>query len=157
MRSVLAKMSEAEAKIEHQSVLDIIPIRYPFVMIDKIVERSTEHSICIKNVSHSEEVFVGHFPGLPILPGTLITEGMAQTCGVLMQYIEQTEFAQGLLVGLDKVRFRRQVIPGDQLVFHARLQKARGGLYKFEADAKIDGELVAEADITLMKAPEEMT
>lgn len=149
-------MPEQQSKNEHPAVLDIIPIRYPFVMIDKILERSAEHAVAIKNVSHSEEVFVGHFPGLPILPGTMITEGMAQTCGVLMQFVEQTKFAQGLLVGLDKVRFRRQVIPGDQLLFEAKLDKARAGLYKFHANAHVDGELVAEAAITLMKAPDDM-
>jgi len=149
-------MPEHHEGNEHPSVLDIIPIRFPFVMIDKIIERSAEHSVCIKNVSHSEHVFIGHFPGIPILPGTMITEGMAQTCGVMMQFIEQTEFAQGLLVGLDRVKFRRQVVPGDQLRFEAKLQKARGGLYKFEANATIEGDLVAEAAITLMKAPEDM-
>jgi 3-hydroxyacyl-[acyl-carrier-protein] dehydratase len=96
------------------------------------------------------------------MPGTLLIEGMAQTAGILMQLEVELEVeqcstpsqARGLLVGIDRARFRRQVVPGDQVVYEAKLLKARGGLYRVEAEAKVDGELVAEATISLMSASE---
>jgi 3-hydroxyacyl-[acyl-carrier-protein] dehydratase len=143
-------MTESAKSKEYPDIYDILPLRYPYLMVDRILERTPEKAVALKNVSNNEQVFVGHFPGIPIMPGTLITEGMAQTCGVLVQFIEETPFAQGLLVGVDRAKFKKQVVPGDQLIFEATLLKSRGGLYKFSAETKVDGEIVAEANISLM-------
>ena len=145
--------SDKQASAE-LSVLNILPLRYPYLMVDRILERTAERARTIKNVSHNEEYFVGHFPGQPIMPGTLITEGMAQTAGILMQQYSNSPFAQGMLVGIDGARFRQQVVPGDQLHFEARLLKARGNLFKFETEARVDASIVAEATITLISPPE---
>ncbi|MBI1730307.1 3-hydroxyacyl-ACP dehydratase FabZ [Candidatus Acetothermia bacterium] len=143
-----------QSPIKQPSPLELLPLRYPYLMVDRILERSPERVVAIKNVSHNEEVFQGHFPGNPIMPGTLITEGMAQTAGILMQQYSNSRYAQGLLVGIDSARFRKQVVPGDQLVFEAKLLKARGGLFRFEVLSKVEDEVVAEAIITLISPPE---
>lgn len=149
-RATNSYMTESANAKHHPDIYEILPLRYPYLMVDRVLERTAERAVCLKNVSNNEQVFVGHFPGTPIMPGTLITEGMAQTCGVLVQFVEQTPFAQGLLVGVDRAKFKKQVVPGDQLIFEAQLLKARGGLYKFSVETRVGGEVVAEANISLM-------
>ncbi len=147
-------MAPEEIQQKEISVLEVLPIRFPFLMVDRVLERTPEKAVALKNVSNNEEVFQGHFPGRPILPGTLITEGMAQTAGIMMQQFSNSPFAQGMLVGIDNARFRQQVVPGDQLIFEARLIKARGGLFRFETEARVENQLVAEATITLISPNE---
>lgn len=124
-------------------------------MVDRVMKREPERVMAVKNVSHNEWFFVGHFPDKPIMPGTLLVEGMAQTAGVLMQQLSGDAPARGFLVGIDGARFRRQVVPGDQVVYEAKLLKIRGGLYRVETTARVEGELVAEAVLSLMSALEE--
>jgi beta-hydroxyacyl-ACP dehydratase FabZ len=132
--------------------LELLPLRYPYLMVDRVLTREPERVVAVKNVSHNEWFFVGHFPSKPLMPGTLLIEGMAQTAGILMQQLSGQPQAQGFLVGIDAARFRRQVVPGDQVVYEAKLVKTRGGLYRVGAAAKVDGELVAEAVLSLMSA-----
>jgi len=128
---------------------ELLPIRYPFLMVDRVIKREPGRAVAIKNVSNDEWFFAGHFPDRPIMPGTLLVEGMAQTAGLLLE-----GGAGGLLVGIDRARFRRKVVPGDQVVYEAKLLKARGGLYRVEAEARVEGELVAEATISIMSTSE---
>jgi 3-hydroxyacyl-[acyl-carrier-protein] dehydratase len=134
------------------TVLELLPLRYPYLMVDRVKQRDPEQVSAIKNVSQNEWFFVGHFPGRPIMPGTLLIEGMAQTAGILMQQHSNYPSAQGLLVGIDEARFRRPVVPGDQVVYEAKLLKTRGALYRVEVTATVEGERVAEAVLSLMSA-----
>lgn len=119
-------------------------------MIDRVLERTDDRAVALKNVSHNEWMFEGHFPGNPVLPGTLLIEGMAQTAGLLIGQLTGSDRAMGYLVGADDARFRRQVVPGDQIVYEAKLLRARRSLFRFEAEARVDDESVAVAMISLM-------
>ena len=129
-------------------IREILPHRYPFLLVDRIVECSSEEIVGIKNVTVNEPFFQGHFPNDPIMPGVLILEAMAQTGGVLVftvyPEIKDNPF---YFAGLDKVRFRKPVRPGDQLVMKVRLQKQRGGFFKMQGEAFVDDVLVAEAEM----------
>jgi 3-hydroxyacyl-[acyl-carrier-protein] dehydratase len=130
-----------------QEILDMLPHRYPFLLIDKVTEVEAFETItAIKNVTINEPFFQGHFPNRPIMPGVLILEAMAQATGVLAFYSHNSRSksdGEYLLVGVDKARFKRPVGPGDQLVLKARLTRTLRGLYRFEATAHVDEELVA--------------
>jgi len=130
-------------------ILDMLPHRYPFLLIDKVLEVEAFESItAIKNVTINEPFFQGHFPNQPIMPGVLILEAMAQATGVLAFYSHKTQSksdAAYYLVGIDKARFKRPVGPGDQLVMKARLTRQLRGIYRFDVTAHVDGELVSSA------------
>ncbi len=144
------------ASASEPELLALLPLRYPYLLIDRVEERSPARVRAIKNVSHNEWFFVGHFPERPVMPGTLLLEGMAQTAGVLLREHEGAEGpALGFLVGVDRARFRRQVVPGDRVVYEAKLLKAKRGLVRAEVVAAVEGEPVAEAVISLMSAPAE--
>jgi 3-hydroxyacyl-[acyl-carrier-protein] dehydratase len=137
-------------------IKEIIPHRYPFLLVDKIVESSSDTIVGIKNVSVNEPFFQGHFPNDPIMPGVLILEAMAQTGGILIL----TEFPQYLarrfyFAGLDKARFRKPVRPGDQLVMKVKLQAHRSGFFKMLGQTFVDDVLVAEAEMTANIEPTE--
>ncbi len=126
----------------------ILPHRYPLLLVDRIVEVSGDEVVGIKNVTVNEPFFEGHFPDRPIMPGVLIIEAMAQTGGILAYTIApQYKGSSILFVGIDKVRFRRQVVPGDQLVLKLKVLKQRGGLFKMKAEAFVDDQLAAEAEL----------
>ena len=129
------------------SIRKIIPHRYPFLLIDKILEvKPGESVVAIKNVSVNEPFFQGHFPHRSIMPGVLILEGMAQAGAFLLLHTtENPESAFMYLGGIEKARFRKPVLPGDQLRFELRLLKFRLGSCKFEGKAYVDDTLVAEA------------
>lgn len=144
------KGSKAEPSL---LLLELLPLRYPYLLIDRVEERSPERVRALKNVTHNEWFFVGHFPGRPVMPGTLLLEGMAQTAGILLREHERAAGpALGFLVGVDKARFRRQVLPGDRVIYEAKLLKAKRGLLRAEVVATVEGEPVAEAIISLMSA-----
>ncbi len=130
-------------------IMERLPHRYPFLLVDRILEcEPGERLLALKNVSMNEPFFQGHFPGKPVMPGVLIVEALAQTTCLLAL---ETESADSdtiyLLAGVDKARFKRQVVPGDQLQLEARLLKCRRGIWVFAAEASVDGQLVASAEI----------
>ena len=131
-----------------------LPLRYPYLMIDRIVEASAERVVALKNVTVNEPFFQGHFPEPleAVMPGTLILEAMAQTAAFLIPQGTEGESREGYLVGVDKARFRRKVIPGDQLRVEARCTRAKRGLLRADVSASVDGELAASATISVLTA-----
>jgi beta-hydroxyacyl-ACP dehydratase FabZ len=129
-------------------IKEIIPHRYPFLLVERIVECTSDSIVGIKNVSANEPFFQGHFPNDPIMPGVLILEAMAQTGGILVFTVcPQFKDKAFYFAGLDKVRFRKPVRPGDRLVMKVKLQKQRGGFFKMLGEAFVDDVLVAEAEM----------
>ena len=136
-----------------QDIQAQLPIRYPFLMIDRVLECSERTLVALKNVTADEWFFEGHFPGDPLMPGSLILEGMAQSAGLLAQTIAgRGGGSLGYLVGVDGARFKRKVIPGDQIIYRAELLRARGELFRLAVEARVADELVAEATLSLMLA-----
>lgn len=139
--------------VDIQRILEMIPHRYPFLLIDKVVDIAEgESATGIKNVTMNEPQFTGHFPQQPIMPGVLIVESMAQTAAIL---VVQTlgEDAEGKLVyfmSIDNARFRKPVVPGDVMHIHVTKKQSRGPVWKFESQVKVDGQVVAEATIAAM-------
>jgi len=135
-------------------ILELLPHRAPMLMIDRVLEIGENYIRAEKLVSSAEPAFAGHFPGRPIFPGVLIIEAMAQAAGIWAS-VSSPALREKLsvLAGVDDVRFRRQVVPGDVLVLEARALAARSKLSKFEAKATIGGELVAEAILLAFFVP----
>lgn len=129
-------------------IMKILPHRYPLLLIDRIKELEPgKRIVALKNVSINEPQFTGHYPGNPILPGVYILEIMAQATGVLfMSGLKEVEGVP-LFAGVDKARFRKQVVPGDQLILEVEILKARGTIVKVSGIATVDNELVAEAEL----------
>ncbi len=139
--------------IDVLEVMELIPHRPPFLMIDKVEDMvQNESAVGVKNVTIDEPFFAGHFPTRPVFPGVLIIEAMAQTAGVLV--IESLgEGARGKLVyfmTIDSARFRKPVMPGDQLRLEVCVQRHRGSVWKFSGEAKVEGQTVAEATYSAM-------
>jgi len=125
----------------------IIPHRYPMLLVDRIIEiEPMKRAVGIKNVTVNEQFFQGHFPGNPIMPGVLLLEAMAQVGGVAMLYPEEYRGKLAVFAGMDRIKFRRPVVPGDQLRMVAEIVKVRGNMGKIWAEAFVDGELVAEGE-----------
>lgn len=125
----------------------IIPHRYPFLLVDRIIEiEPLKRAVGIKNVTANEQFFQGHFPGKPIMPGVLLLEAMAQVGGVAMLYGEEFVGKLPVFAGIDRAKFRRPVVPGDQVRMVAEIIKLRGTMGKVWAEAFVDGELVAEGE-----------
>jgi 3-hydroxyacyl-[acyl-carrier-protein] dehydratase len=129
-------------------ILKILPHRYPFVLVDRILEIELGQTIkALKNVTINEPFFTGHFPSEPVMPGVLIMEGMAQA-GAMLAYLTEKEKIGSSLVyfaGMDGVRFRRKVVPGDQIIFDLKVLKRKSKLFKIEGKAFVDDALAAEA------------
>ncbi|MBI4966584.1 MAG: 3-hydroxyacyl-ACP dehydratase FabZ [Rhodospirillales bacterium] len=147
------KQTAAGAVIDINRVIQMIPHRYPFLMVDRVIDVVPDSSATgIKNVTINEPFFQGHFPSRPIMPGVLIIEAMAQTSAVLVVQTLGTE-SEGKLVyfmSVENARFRKPVLPGDQLHIHVRKERQRGNVWKFAGEAKVDGQLMAEATYTAM-------
>ncbi len=125
----------------------IIPHRYPMLLVDRIIElEPMKRAVGIKNVTMNEYFFAGHFPQKPVMPGVLILEAMAQVGGVAMLYPEEYRGKLALFAGMERVKFRKQVTPGDQLRMVAEIVKLRGTIGKLWAEALVDGQIVAEAE-----------
>jgi 3-hydroxyacyl-[acyl-carrier-protein] dehydratase len=134
-------------------ILKLLPHRYPFLLVDKIIEMDGDNSaIGIKNVTMNEPFFQGHFPNFPVMPGVLLIEGMAQTAGALcMASLGQNREPQIVyFMAIDRARFRRPVLPGDTVHYHMVKRRNRGRVWRFEGQAKVNGQLVAEAEISAM-------
>jgi 3-hydroxyacyl-[acyl-carrier-protein] dehydratase len=138
-------------------VMRRLPHRYPFLLVDRVLECRPNESIrAIKNVTVNEPCFTGHFPHRPVMPGVLIVEALAQTSGILAfvtANVYPDENTPFYFVGIDKARFRRPVEPGDQLILSSRLERAIRGIWKFSTEATVDGTVVTSAD--MMVAPGE--
>jgi len=134
-------------------VLKLLPHRYPFLMIDRIVDIDGDNSATgIKNVTINEPFFQGHFPGFPVMPGVLLIEGIAQTAGAIcVAALGETYQPQIVyFMSIDKAKFRRPVLPGDCVHFHVRKIRNRGPVWRFAGEAKVDGAIAAEAEISAM-------
>lgn len=133
-----------------QKVMELLPHRYPFLLIDRVIACSAGDSLtALKNVSFNEPFFQGHFPGQPIMPGVLIMEALAQATG-LLSFCSMPEDGGNklyMLVGIDKARFRDQVVPGDQLVLNVSLKRNMRGIWMYEGKAMVDDKVVAEAEL----------
>jgi 3-hydroxyacyl-[acyl-carrier-protein] dehydratase len=131
-----------------QTILEILPHRYPFLLLDRILECTNEEVVGLKNVSINEPFFQGHFPTRPIMPGVLIVEALAQAGGILaFSLVPQYDNNAIYFMGMDKVRFRKPVRPGDQLILKIKLLKQRGPIFKMKGEAFVDDQLVAEAEL----------
>jgi len=133
-----------------QKIIELLPHRYPFLLVDRVIELVPDDRItALKNVTINEPFFPGHFPGQPVMPGVLIIEAMAQAGG-LLAFESGSGSNRGKLIyfmGMDKVRFRKPVIPGDQLIFEAKILKWRSKVAKMSGTAFVDNQLVAEAEL----------
>ena len=132
-------------------IREYLPHRYPFLLVDRVIDLELGETItAIKNVTINEPFFDGHFPGLPIMPGVLIIEAMAQAAGILGFKTLDKKPSNGsiyMFVGADKMRFKKPVVPGDQLTLKAAIVSSRSGLWKFDCRAEVDGKMVAAGQI----------
>ncbi len=132
-------------------VMALLPHRYPFLMIDRIVDIDGDSSaVGIKNVTVNEPHFQGHFPGEPVMPGVLVIEGMAQTAGAICALAQGTASSVVYLMTLDRVKFRRPIVPGDTAYYHVRKMKRRHNIWRFSCQARVDGDIAAEAQVSAM-------
>ncbi|MBA4532671.1 3-hydroxyacyl-ACP dehydratase FabZ [Brevibacillus halotolerans] len=134
--------------VDTQQIMDVIRHRYPFLLVDKIVElEKGKRAVGIKNVTANEEFFTGHFPNDPIMPGVLIIEALAQVGAIVMLTKEENKGRLGLLAGIDHCRFKHQVKPGDQIRLEVDITRLKGAIGKGKGIATVDGELACEAEI----------
>ncbi len=143
-------MTNSLNTIEIQEIMALLPHRYPFLMIDRVIDYTPGESLtAIKNVTVNEPIFTGHFPTMPIFPGVMILEAMAQATGILgfKTVSERSENELYLFAGIDEARFKKPVVPGDQLVLEVKFLKERRNMWKFYAEAKVDGQVVCSAEL----------
>ncbi len=139
------------------AIREIIPHRYPFLLVDRVIELTPgERAVGIKNVTANEPFFQGHFPEYPVMPGVLIVEAMAQVGGVAMLVLEEHKGKLALFAGIDKVRFKRQVKPGDTLRMEVELGAIRRGIGTGTATATVDGELACRGELMFALVPDPM-
>ena len=128
-------------------IMKILPHRYPFLLVDGVIEEEEDRIVAFKNVSISDLVFQGHFPSYPIYPGVLIIEGLAQTAGILL--LKDSEGVVPLFLGIDEARFKKEVRPGDRLVYEVKVLERKMGVVIVQGIAKVDEKIVAKAKLIL--------
>lgn len=135
-----------------EAIKKILPHRYPMLMVDRIVDITREGAVGIKSVTNNEPFFQGHFPQMAVMPGVLIIESMAQTAAAYTAYVDDVDTDDNivLFMGVDKARFRKPVVPGDQLHIHVEITGRRPPVWKYAAKAKVDGKVVSEATFSAM-------
>lgn len=137
--------------LEAADIMRIIPHRYPFLMVDRIVELEPGTSVVgIKQITANEPQFTGHFPGRPIMPGVLMVEALAQTAGVCVMSLDEYRGKLGLFAGIDDCRFRRMVVPGDTLRLEVTVEKLRGMFGRVRGVASVEGEVAVEATLSII-------
>jgi len=136
--------------IDIREIQNVLPHRYPFLLVDRILELQKEmKAVGIKNVTVNEPFFMGHFPGNPIMPGVLIVEALAQLAG-LLAFLSGVQGDAVYFMSIEKAKFRKPVVPGDQLRLEITTLHQRGNVWKFSGNAKVDEKIVAEAEFTAM-------
>lgn len=149
------KLEPGKSVLEVEELMQLLPHRYPFLLVDRLVDiKPGEGAVGIKNVSYGEQFFQGHFPQKPVMPGVLIIEAMAQAAAAYTSYTEELD-VQGkivLFMGVDKARFRKPVIPGDQLRIAVKIIHRRPPVWRFASEATVDGKRVADAQYSAMLA-----
>jgi len=133
-----------------KEIMNLLPHRYPFLLVDRVLERGQDSIAGIKNVTINEPFFEGHFPGNPIMPGVLIIEALAQVAGVLALGASEAGEKSVFFMSIEKAKFRRPVVPGDQLRLQAKVVQRRNNVWRFSAEATVEGTVVAEAEFTAM-------
>ena len=135
-----------------QKIMSFLPHRYPFLLVDRILEIDEKHAVGIKNVTINEPFFQGHFPGEPVMPGVLVLEAMGQVAAMMMSAKPGSENLITFLTGVEKAKFRKPVKPGDQLVTTAEMIRLRGKMGKVRTVGRIDGAVAAEAEFSFVAA-----
>jgi 3-hydroxyacyl-[acyl-carrier-protein] dehydratase len=143
--------------IDIKQIMDILPHRYPFLLVDRVISVEKGVKIVgIKNVTFNEPFFQGHFPGNPIMPGVLIVEAMAQAAGILAFRSSETESKGVYFMSIEKAKFRKPVVPGDQMILEVSLLQRRSNVWRFSGIAKVDDKVVSEAEFTAMTTDKEI-
>ena len=137
-----------EVNINVTEIMEALPHRYPFLLVDRVIDIAEDEITAIKNVTINEEFFQGHFPQYPVMPGVLIMEALAQAAGVLELSKPENKGKLVFYAGMDNVKYKKQVTPGDKLVLHAKFIKRRGPIAVVEAKATVDGKLAAKGTLT---------
>ncbi|MEO0392551.1 MAG: 3-hydroxyacyl-ACP dehydratase FabZ [Pseudomonadota bacterium] len=153
MTDTTTDLTTLEPPFDVNQVMQMIPHRFPLLMLDRIVElKDSEYAVGLKNFTINEHFFVGHFPQRPVVPGVLLIEAMAQTAAVFVVRSLSNESAGKVvyLMSVDKVRFRSPVVPGDQAFIHVDLQQARRNVFKFQGHIKVDDKICAQAEFAAM-------
>lgn len=149
------KSGETLGTADIARVMKLLPHRYPFLLVDRMYDmKGDETCVGVKNVTINEPFFQGHFPQFPVMPGVLIIEGLAQTAGALCVSSIGEDYQAELVyfMGIDNAKFRKPVVPGDQLHYHVKKIRNRGRVWRFFGEAKVNGAIVAEAEISAMLA-----
>lgn len=142
--------------LDINEIKKFLPHRYPFLLVDRVLQMDKDTSITgLKNVTFNEEFFQGHFPGNPIMPGVLIIEALAQLSGLLAVNSAEKGFKSVYFMSIEKAKFRKPVVPGDQLRLESRVLQRRGNVWRFSGTAHVDDKVVSEAEFTAMMSGEE--